>query len=210
VCEVAKGIAIIRKIVEQRHANTAKSHKEHKLLPVFFDDWTPIVDTVGNARQLILEATTLYASVNILLYFILHSDTANAWGVDRKGAALKDNFIKLFLIPHYDTNGLIVRERTRGYIRFAGESVDRPVKLFHIPLPVLGLVQEESQIFEIAAIADPMSEDRVKPTEKQQAVLDLWDAGERSESAIAHQVYHTDGGRQIELVHKTLQKFGRV
>ena len=120
--EVAKGIAIIRKIVEQRHANTTKRHKEHKLLPVFFDDWTPIVDVVAHARQLILEATTLYASVNILLYFILHSDTANAWGVDRKGAALKDNFIKLFIIPHYDANGFIVRERTRGYVRFAGES----------------------------------------------------------------------------------------
>jgi hypothetical protein len=84
------------------------------------------------------------------------------------------------------------------------------VKLFHIPLPVWGLAQEESHIFEIAAIPDPVSEDRVKPTEKQQAVLDLWDAGERSEYAIAHQVYHSDGGRQIELVHKTLHKFGRI
>jgi hypothetical protein len=213
VHEVAKGIAIIRKIVEQRHANTTKSHKEHKLLPVFFDDWTPIVDSVEHARQLILEATTLYASVNILLYFMLHSDTANAWGVDRKGAALKDNFIKLFIIPHYDANGLIVRERTRGYIRFAGETVDRPVKLFHTPLPSLPVfesMQAERSDIEIAAIAEPVRSDRVKPTEKQQAVLGLWDAGERSESAIALRVYRTAGGRQIELVKRTLQKFGRI
>jgi hypothetical protein len=213
VGNVAQGIAIIRKIVEKRHANTTKSHKEHKLLPVFFDDWTPIVDAVAHARQLILEATTLYASVNILLYFILHSDTANAWGVDRKGAALKDNFIKLFLIPHYDANGLIVRERTRGYVRFAGESVDRPVKLFHTPIPALPeleLIQQESNDIEILAIAEPVPNDPVQPTEKQQAVLDLWDAGEGSVSAIALRVYRTDGGRQIELVQKTLRKFGRV
>ena len=85
---VGEGITIIRRIVERRHA-ADKNHKDHKILPVFFDDWTPIVDTVPNARALVLEATTLYASVNILLYFILHSDTAIAWGVDRKGQRSK-------------------------------------------------------------------------------------------------------------------------
>lgn len=98
------------------------------------------MDSVSNARALVLEATTLYASVNVLLYFILHSDTANAWGVDRKGAALKDNFVKLFIEPAYDTNGLIVRDRTRGYIRFAGEAVDRPTRLFMTPPHMLGPV----------------------------------------------------------------------
>lgn len=207
---VSRGIAIVRKIVEKRHADSSLRHKDHRILPVFFDDWTPIVEAVTNARSMVLEATTLYASVNILLYFILHSDTAHAWGVDRKGAALKDNFIKLLIVPHYDTNGLIVRERTRGYIRFAGETVERPVKLFHTPLPTYGLTQEENSEREIEAIAVTVTEEQGKPTEKQQAVLDIWDTGERSESAIAHQVYHTDGGRQIELVHKTLHKFGRL
>jgi hypothetical protein len=47
------------------------------------------------------------------------------------------------------------------------------------------------------------------PTERQQAVLDLWDVGERSESVIASQVYG-EGGRQVELVRKTLKKFGRM
>lgn len=56
---VAWGINIVRRIVEVRHADKSKAHKEHKMLPIFFDDWTPIVDSVSNARALVLEATTL-------------------------------------------------------------------------------------------------------------------------------------------------------
>lgn len=127
------GISLVRRLVEQRHADTGRDHKSHPIQPVFFDDWTPIVDAVPNARALVLEATTLYASVNVLLYFILHSDTAAAWGVERKGAALKDNVVKLFITPQYDDAGLIIRSRTQGLVRFAGESVDRPARLFNTP-----------------------------------------------------------------------------
>ncbi|MCG3208364.1 MAG: hypothetical protein FOGNACKC_01968 [Anaerolineae bacterium] len=130
------GITLVRRLVEQRHA-APMAHKSHPIQPIFFDDWTPIVDAVPNARALVLEATTLYASVNVVLYFILHSDTANAWGVDRKGAALKDNFVKLFIQPAYDDTGLILRRQTQGVVRFAGENVDRPVKLFTTPPPAL-------------------------------------------------------------------------
>lgn len=47
------------------------------------------------------------------------------------------------------------------------------------------------------------------PTGKQRAVLDLWDDGERDEGAIARLVYG-DGGRQVNLVRTTLEKFGRI
>jgi hypothetical protein len=135
---VERGIALVRKLVEQRHADTTKRHKEHSIQPIFFDDWTPIVDAVHNARALVLEATTLYASVNVLLYFILHSDTANAWGVDRKGAALKDNFIKLVIQPVYSDNGLIIRSQTKGFIQFTGDSTERPAQLFTTPPMMVG------------------------------------------------------------------------
>lgn len=140
--KVEWGISLIRRLVESRHADTSRGHKQHPIQPVFFDDWTPIVDSVSNARALVLEATTLYASVNVILYFILHSDTANAWGVDRKGAALKDNFIKLFIVPSYNGQGQIVRSLTRGYIVFAGERVERPVKLFTTPPLSMGQAVE--------------------------------------------------------------------
>jgi len=48
------------------------------------------------------------------------------------------------------------------------------------------------------------------PTGKQQQALELWDGGERSEAAIARQVYGDSGGRQIELVRRSLEKFGRI
>ena len=126
------GINIIRRLADKRHAASIP-HKSHPVQPIFFDDWTPIVKAVPNARALVLEATTLYASVNMILYFLLHSDTANAWGVDRKGAALKDNFVKLLIQPAYDENGLIIRSQTQGFVKFSGESIKRPAKLFTTP-----------------------------------------------------------------------------
>lgn len=201
---VSQGIAIIRKIVEKRHADSNLSHKEHRILPVIFDDWTPIVEAVCNARSMVLEATTLYASVNILLYFILHSDTANAWGVDRKGAALKDNFIKLYLVPHYDANGLIVRERTRGYLRFAGENVDRPVRLFNTPIPdvIAGSAGIEAEIIQLESVIEP------QPTEEEQKVLDLKAAGITSYRAISKQVWGQVGQFYNQKIDAILAKYG--
>ncbi len=191
---VAWGVSVIRRIVEARHANKSKAHKEHKVLPVFFDDWTPIVDAVPDARALVLEATTLYASVNVLLYFILHSDTAHAWGVDRKGAALKDNFIKLFIIPQYDINGLIVRDRMRGYIHFAGEDVDRPTRLFTAPPITLG---------QASIVTPPIA---LGPNEQEQKILDLKAAG-ASYNEICRQVFGTAGGKQIQSIKDVLAKY---
>jgi len=50
------------------------------------------------------------------------------------------------------------------------------------------------------------------PTPKQQKILELWDAGERALSVIAshEDVYNDGGGRQCELVRKTLEKFNRI
>lgn len=194
---VGYGITIIRRIVEARHADTTKAHKEYKTLPVFFDDWTPIVDSVANARGLVLEATTLYASVNVLLYFILHSDTANAWGVDRKGAALKDNFVKLFIEPAYDVSGLIVRDRTRGYVRFAGESVDRPARLFAAPPLVLGQ----------AAIFNPPV--KLGPNEQEQKILSLHAEG-KSYAAICEAVWGYKSSKKYPEIDAVLAKFGAV
>lgn len=192
---VGYGIAVIRRIVEARHADTTKAHKEHKILPVFFDDWTPIVDAVTNARALVLEATTLYASVNVLLYFILHSDTANAWGVDRKGAALKDNFVKLTIVPQYDANGLIVRDRTRGYIRFAGEDVDRPARLFTVPPITLG----QASVVTMPPVG-------LGPNGQEQKILDLHADG-ASFNEICRKVYGSAGGKQIQSIKEILAKY---
>lgn len=184
------GINKIRRLAESRHADP-RGHKEHRIQPVFFDDWTPIVDAVPSARALVLEATTLYASVNIILYFILHSDTASAWGVDRKGAALKQNFIKLFLVPQYDGQGLIVRSLTRGYIRFAGESVDRPARLFST-LPVM-----MGEAIEVRPVIS------TGPDETEARIIALHEAG-NSFNEIARQVFGSTGGHQVNKIKQIL------
>ena len=191
------GISMIRQLVESRHADTTRGHKQHTIQPIFFDDWTPIVDAVPQARALVLEATTLYASVNIILYFILHSDTAHAWGVDRKGAALKDNFIKLFIVPSYDGNGQIVRSLTRGYIRFAGETVERPVKLFSIPPVQMGQAKEVRPKL------------LTGPDETEARVLALY-AADTSFNEIARQVWGSTGGYQTDRIKRILGKHGAV
>ncbi len=114
---------IVKRLAEDRHSNKNLSHKEHPLQPVFFDDWTAIAAELPEAEEFILKATTLFASVNIILYFMIHLDTANAWGVHKIGAALKNNFVKLLIYPGYDEAGLIDRSRNRGYIIRPGETI---------------------------------------------------------------------------------------
>jgi hypothetical protein len=195
--KVEWAIGMIRQLVESRHADTSRTHKQHTIQPDFFDDWTPIVDAVPNARALVLEATTLYASVNIILYFILHSDTAYAWGVDRKGAALKDNFIKLFIVPTYDPEGQVVRSQTRGYIRFAGEHVDRSVKLFTTPPIPMGQAKE----IRPKLLAGP--------DETESKVLALSKQGV-SYNEISRQVWGSTGGYQTNRIKEIIGKFGAV
>jgi hypothetical protein len=48
------------------------------------------------------------------------------------------------------------------------------------------------------------------PTENQRRTLELWDSGERNIGFIARSSYDGTGGRQEELVRKTLEKFGRI
>ncbi|MCB0209412.1 MAG: hypothetical protein KDJ52_08785, partial [Anaerolineae bacterium] len=194
---VENGIRIVTQEVSRRHADS-RPHKSHAVLPIFFDDWTPIVDGVSNARKLILEATTLYASVNIILYFILHSDTADAWGVGKKGAALKDNFVKLFIQPYYDERGQVIREKTTAYIRFSGETVNRPITLISAPIASMSagalVVDTQDYSFEI------------EPTEEEAEILKCNDEG-LSVSAIAEKVLGSKGGPQNKKIRDVLEKF---
>lgn len=119
---VSQGMRIIKRLAEDRHADSTKGHKEQPIQPVFFDDWTAIrAKLEQEAEEFIIDATTLYASVNIILYFIIHLDTANAWGVGKVGAALHQNFIKLFIEPGF-TEGLIDRQKNAGWLLMPGQS----------------------------------------------------------------------------------------
>jgi len=121
--QVSRGMQIVKRLAADRHSDKNLSHKEHVLQPVFFDDWTAIrAHLLNESEAFILDATTLYASVNIILYFIIHLDTANAWGVGKVGAALHQNFYKLFIEPGMNESGLIDRSRNVGYVIYPGQS----------------------------------------------------------------------------------------
>lgn len=130
--QVNRGMQIVKRLAEDRHSSKELSHKQHSIQPVFFDDWTAIAAELPEAEDFILKATTLFASVNIILYFMIHLDTANAWGVHKVGAALKNNFVKLLIYPGYNESGLIDRSRNKGYIIRPGETIKdkRQVSLF--------------------------------------------------------------------------------
>lgn len=122
--KVAQGMQIIKKLAMDRHADTSKSHKQHSIQPVFFDDWTAIRATIKEeSENFIIDATTLYASVNIILYFIIHLDTGAAWGVDKVGASLKNNFIKLIVQPGYNSLGEIDRTKNIGWLIMPGQTI---------------------------------------------------------------------------------------
>lgn len=121
--QVNRGMKIVKRLAEDRHGSKELSHKQHSIQPVFFDDWTAIrAKLEREVEEFIIDATTLYASVNIVLYFIIHLDTANAWGVGKVGAALHQNFYKLFIEPGMSQSGLIDRSLNTGYILYPGQS----------------------------------------------------------------------------------------
>lgn len=177
-----EGIERVRSEALKRHQDKVKGHKQNTIMPVFFDDWTNTRAELEAAEGLILDATTLYASVNIVLYFILHLDTANAWGVGKVGAALKDNFIKLRIKPHYQ-GGMIVREKSKGLLIFPGDKEKHEVELLRPQYQVL------------------------LPSPEERRVIELHQAG-LSKSAIARKVYGDDGGNQLKKVGKILENSG--
>jgi len=131
---VDAGLTALRDEASRRHSHPTLGNKEHKPLLVVCDDWTPVVEQCPEAATFILEATTLFASVNIVLLFLIHSDTAPAWGVAKKGAALKDNFLKLYVIPTYDKRGKVIRDLTRAEIKFPGDDNYYPIPLISEPV----------------------------------------------------------------------------
>lgn len=188
---VAQGMRIVKRLAEDRHSNSQRGHKENPVQPVFFDDWTSIrAKLEKEAEDFIIDATTLYASVNIILYFIIHLDTANAWGVGKVGAALHQNFIKLFIEPGFTESGLIDRGKNTGYILMPGQSKKdrRRVALFS------GTGQQ-------AKLPDLV----VRLTDEEIRISEMLTQG-ASRSAIARAIFGSDGGNQLKKVGQIIEK----
>ena len=123
---VQKGLDGVYELAMVRHEKGESNVPQ----PVFVDDWTPIVKEIPDVERFMISATTLFASAGVVLYFLIHSDTANAWGVGKTGAALKDNFVKLFIEATRDRRtGKVLRHLNQGYIQFPGDKERMEVEL---------------------------------------------------------------------------------
>lgn len=132
---VASGLDAVLAEAERRHGDESRGHKEHAPLVVVLDDWTPIVEHCDNAKSFIFNATTLFASVNVILIFLIHSDTSDAWGTSKKGAALTHGFIKAYLKPSYSgPNGKIDRTKTTAEVWLPGSAGRVPLELESAPV----------------------------------------------------------------------------
>jgi hypothetical protein len=199
--EIERGINVVKDEAQRRY-DSPDGHKTHPLLVVFFDDWSAIIaGTKELAKELIYRGSTIYASVNIILYFINHADTSPAWGVDNVGAALKDGFVKLLIAPHYDEFGRIIHDKAVGVIRFpTGE--ERQARLIQSPIPTP---------VNIATI--PITIDVPTPaklSEADEKTLALFDSGEAVISKLAQAVYGNKGKHYNGKVKRTLADNGRL
>jgi hypothetical protein len=205
---VLSGLRAVNKLAQKRHADKTKLHKEQPVQPVFIDDWTDIRHQLAqDAEDFITQATVLYASVNIILYFIIHADTNNAWGVGKVGAALHQNFVKLIVQPGFNSAGVIDRSKNIGWLQMPGESKKdrRQVPLFS----EYGQqqIQPARQAIEPDLIIQPNEQPR---TEQQRRVVELWNRSNKSEdaiNAIAERVYG-HGGAQRQRTKDTIERYG--
>jgi len=155
-----QGMRLILEEVDRRHSDK-KSSKSFPFLPIFLDDWSNIVNETDLGREFIFQASTLFTSANIILYFILHSDTRPAWGVDDKGAALKDAFVKLFVEP-YRINGIVQPGQSRGFITFPNSKERIPVELLPPPVYSPDKQEPEPESWPEEQLPDP------EPTQEEQ------------------------------------------
>lgn len=66
------------------------------------DDWTETVSTLGKpAEQLLVSATTMFASCRIIPIFVLHANTTKSWG-NAVGKCLTENFLRVRVIAGFD------------------------------------------------------------------------------------------------------------
>lgn len=195
--QVMVGLNAVKKLAQKRHADENLSHKQHPIQAVFIDDWTPIRQQLGPiAEDFITEATVLYASVNIILYFILHADTNGAYGTDKIGAALHKNFYKLFIEPGYDSAGLVDRSKNIGWLQRPGQSQkDRQ------QVPLFTQTGRQVVTVEPDLVIPP-----TRITEREQKIMALHQAG-LSDNEIAKEVYVGHGGNQVRRVREVIDKF---
>jgi hypothetical protein len=133
--QITKCLQAIIKFANNRH-----NSQSHDLVPVpiFLDDWLWSVRHIDTAEDFFQEASTVLASANIICYFIMQSDTKDAFGGNKYGAMLKNSLTKLILEPVPDASGVIVPGQSRGFIQY-------PNSREKLEIDLIGVSQQDNR-----------------------------------------------------------------
>jgi len=103
---------------------------ERKPSPVILDDWIgTLTISKKTAYEFIRMAATTGASSGLVIYFLMQGDTTAAYGLKDLGAMLKNNFMRLTIIPIPDTAGIVTPGHSRAELVYPNTSEVVPVDL---------------------------------------------------------------------------------
>ena len=120
----------LRAIMAEAAARQKLLKAERTPAPVFLDDWQGTIRIVGKlAYDFISLAATTGASSGLVIYFLMQGDTTAAYGLKELGAMMKNNFMRLSVIPIPDPAGLIVPGQSRGELVYPNATEAIPVEL---------------------------------------------------------------------------------
>jgi GTPase SAR1 family protein len=206
--EVEWGLRELLKLMLKRYDDIGRGlaqEETHPPISILIDEWRAIIENVDGSASTIKTLLTESRKAAFAVFLASHSERAKPLGLAGE-YDLKDGFaiVRLSII-----NG----QRAATLDTGNGEiPVVLPGSFFAGSPPLLqgeGLGERSDDAAALVE-GDYTPELLPEPTGKQQKIIDLWDAGEHALSAIAREVYDDGGGRQCELVRKTLEKFGRI
>lgn len=185
----------------QQLANEGQPFSEMELQPIFLEDFTGMTSIMDRTEleRFVAQALTVYAARGLLLYFVAHSRSKEAFGLTRQGASLKDQMTRLEIIAAYDNNGNVDHSRKQTVCSIGSGSE---------PVPVTGIPGYRPNLdrdcrLALYSLAIPVAERVIDPQEK--TILNMYDAGANI-STIAAAVYGSKGGPQNGRVKEVLGK----
>lgn len=190
----------------QQLANNGVPYREMTLQPVFLEDFTSLYTIIGRTEleQFVAQALTVYAARGLLLYFVAHSRDKAAFGLNRQGAALKDQMTRLEIIPAYDANGKI--DHTRKQIVCSIGTSFEAVRVIGVPSHSPNLARDCQAALYHLALPVAQRQPEISPTEA--TILRRYDRGDGI-SAIAAAVFGIQNSHNNGKVKETLAKYGR-
>lgn len=135
IATIIEGINAVSQEATRRH-QSKMGHKDHPPLIIILDDWDDIVlEAPRMASRFVQKALTMYASVNIVCYFLLHDDTLPAWGLTGVGASVKNKVVKLVINKGMQADGSPNPKNSTAQIQYPSGEI-RPTSLvgqYHQP-----------------------------------------------------------------------------